>query len=66
MGKYRRKIKPVEQGLKNAAEEERARATEAVRASEEQKQENKAKTVAAIVFYTRRSCSSFFRSSFSG
>lgn len=52
MGKYRRKIKPTEQGLQNAAEKERARAAESARMGEEQKQEGKAKTVAAIVFYT--------------
>lgn len=51
MGKYRRKIKPTEQGLQNAAEEERARAAQSARASEEQKQEDRAKTVAAILFY---------------
>lgn len=51
MGKYRRKIKPTEQGLRNAAEEDCARAAEATRPGEEKKREGKAKTVAAIVFY---------------
>ncbi len=56
MGKYRQKIKPTEQGLQNAAEEERRRADEIAcehaRAAEEKRQEMRSKTVAAIVFYT--------------
>lgn len=51
MGKFRRKIKPTERGLQNAAEAERLRA-EQKRVRADDGQEEREKTIAAIVFYT--------------